>query len=203
VLPDGLGVGLFDGVVVGLLVGLAVAVLLVVGFGLGFGFGLGEVDVAVGFGLAEVLLVGPADVVGSTDEVPVGFAEDEADELPLGVALADEEVLADDDALADLLGDRVGELVGLADLATLNVTSSRMADLGRAAQVPFATGGWACRVMEAASTSVLDARRTYPASTPSAIGRTSRRPVIGSASSLTPSLTYNCPPWSLQYACPD
>jgi hypothetical protein len=143
---DGLGVGL-DGVVVGSLDGLVVPGLVVVGFG------LGEVDVAVGFGLAELVLVGFADSVGLAVEVPVGLAEDdgldEVDELPVGVALADE------DALADLLGDRVGELVGL---ARLNSTSSRTADLGRAAQVPFEIGGSAWRVMEAASTSVLDAR---------------------------------------------
>jgi hypothetical protein len=148
-----LGVGLFDGVGVGVgvgvLVGLGLAVLLVVGLG------LGEVDVGVGFGLVEPVLVGFADAVGSA--VDDGLAEDDADELPVGVALADEEVLADVDALADLLGDRVGELVGLAELST---TSSRTADLGRVAQMPFPIGGTAWRVMEAASTSVLDARRT-------------------------------------------
>lgn len=142
-----MGVGLFDGVGVGVgvLVGLGLAVLLVVGMG------LGEVDVGVGFGLIEPVLVGSADAVED------GLAEDDADELPIGVALADEEVLADVDALADLLGDRVGELVGLAELST---AASRTADLGRVAQMPFPIGGTAWRVMEAASTSVLDARRT-------------------------------------------
>jgi hypothetical protein len=142
-----LGVGLFDGVGVGVgvLVGLGLAVVLVVGLG------LGEVDVGVGFGLIEPVLVGSADAVDD------GLAEDDADELPVGVALADEDVLADVDALADLLGDRVGELVGLAELST---ASSRTADLGRVAQMPFPIGGTAWRVMEAASTSVLDARRT-------------------------------------------
>lgn len=148
VLCDGLGVGLFDGLVVGVLVGLGLLVLLV-------GFGLGEVDVGVGFGLTELVLVGFALSVGLG--VDVGLAEDEADELPVGVALADEEVLADVDALADLLGDRVGELEGL---ARRNVASSRTADLGRAAQAPFPIGGSAWWVMDAASTSVLDARRT-------------------------------------------
>jgi hypothetical protein len=136
VVPGGLVVGVTVGLLVGLLVGLVVTVWLAVGCG------LGELDVPVGFGLAEPMLVFVGLAVGFAEIV--GFAEDD-DELPVGVALADEEVLAEDP---------LGEPAGL------NATSSRMAALGRVAQALLAIGGPAWRADEAANTSVLDARRT-------------------------------------------
>jgi hypothetical protein len=205
---DGLGVGLV--LVVGLVVGVEVGELLVaVGFGLG-----DEVVLLLGLGLAGVLVVLVADAVGLAGELPVGgaLAEDEGlpvgvaladpedEDLPVGLALADPEVeeLPDGLALAEALPEPLGEL-----LARLTTESSRIAFFGRLEQAPLTIGGPPVLLaIDAPKTSELDARSMKPVSAPSATGLT-RRALIGTASSWTSLPECSCPPSSSQYACPD
>jgi hypothetical protein len=212
-LRDGLGLGLVlaVGLVVGLVVGVVVGELLVaVGFGLG-----DEVVLLLGLGLAGVLVVLVADAVGFAGELPVGGALAEDEGLPVGVALADpeeedfpvglaladpeeEEELPDGLALAEALPEPLGEL-----LARLTTESSRIAFFGRLEQAPLTIGGPpALLAMDAPKTSELDARSMKPVSAPSATGLT-RRALIGAAPSWTSLPECSCPPWSSQYACPD
>jgi hypothetical protein len=193
-LRDGLGLGLV--LVVGLLVGVEVGELLVaVGFGLG-----DEVVLLLGLGLAGVLVVLVADAVGLAGELSVGGALAEDEGLPVGVALPDpeDEELPDGLALTEALPEPLGEL-----LARLTTESSRIAFFGRLEQAPLTIGGPpVLRAIDAPKTSELDARSMKPVSAPSATGLT-RRALIGAAPSWTSLPERSCPPWSSQYACPD